>query len=196
MGFPYTTGIPNPPDNPSQDVANMQQNDNTIDAWVRVDHIGFNNGSGGEHKQVTFNANIATPALTGGVGLETVNVGVAASASQLFFTNALTTVQLSAIRAWGYVANGVNVPQIQSYNVASSSQAGNNWTVNLVPGATSGPSFVVLASALSPIVGSPNHNAGVTVLSSTTNSFTVATYDAVVGSNGVASGIFFIVLQI
>ena len=60
MSFPYTTGIPNPPDNPSSDVSNMQTNTNTINSWVAVDHIGFNNAAGGLHKQVSFAINQAS----------------------------------------------------------------------------------------------------------------------------------------
>jgi hypothetical protein len=54
MSFTYTTGIPNPPNDPSVDVPNMQTNTNTINSWTEVDHIGFNNGLAGQHTHITF----------------------------------------------------------------------------------------------------------------------------------------------
>lgn len=52
--FTYTAGLPNPPDNPSQDVGGMQINSESISSLIAIDHIGFNNSQGGQHKQVTF----------------------------------------------------------------------------------------------------------------------------------------------
>ena len=66
MTFPYTAGIPNPPNNPSQDVPVMQTNANTINSWVQVDHTGFNNANAGIHKQVTFALNQAAPGFPNG----------------------------------------------------------------------------------------------------------------------------------
>lgn len=197
MSFTYTTGLPNPPDNPSVDVSSMQTNCNSINSWVQTDHIGFNTGSGGQHKQVTYNNTLGSaPGASGSLSVGFTLAGTASSAPQLFFQNANATVHISPIRAWGFMANGATTPAAQSFNVSSTSQSSNNWTVNLVSGAETGGSFVVLASALSPIVGSPGHNAGVTVISTGSNTFTVATYDAVTGASGVASGIYFIVMQI
>lgn len=64
MSFPYTIGLPNPPDDPSQDVGGMQINTNTIDSWVQVDHVGFRNSLGGKHQTVTFPVPQSDPSLS------------------------------------------------------------------------------------------------------------------------------------
>lgn len=195
----YTTGIPVPTNPPASDVVNMQNNTNAVNSWVQTDHVGFNaSTNSGIHKQINFSANQTSPSLVGTAVAEIwVKAGIADSGkSQLYFQNTTNSFLLSAIRAWGYAPNGVTTPSTQSFNVSSVSQSSNNWTVNLVTGAEAGGSFVVLATALSPVIGTPSHNAGVTMVSTTSNSFTVATYDAVTGTNGVATAIYFIVLQI
>lgn len=56
----YNLGIPDGPHNPSADQPNMKVNNDNIDQFVAVDHIGFNSGMGetsGRHKQVTFDVN-------------------------------------------------------------------------------------------------------------------------------------------
>lgn len=55
--FPYFPTIPNPPDDPADDVSLMQTNSGSISGLVAIDHVGFNVAGGGLHKQVTFNSN-------------------------------------------------------------------------------------------------------------------------------------------
>ena len=57
MTIPYSSAIPNPPNDPADDVAIMQINAGSISTIIAVDHVGFNLGGGGQHNQVTFNAN-------------------------------------------------------------------------------------------------------------------------------------------
>jgi hypothetical protein len=65
MSFSYDGTIPNPPDDPADDVDQMQMNSASISSIIAVDHVGFNSlgpinappGSGGQHLQVTFNGN-------------------------------------------------------------------------------------------------------------------------------------------
>lgn len=57
MTFKYFPSLPNPPDDPADDVAGMQTNSGSIASIIAVDHVGFNVTGGGEHAQVTFNAN-------------------------------------------------------------------------------------------------------------------------------------------
>jgi hypothetical protein len=45
----YTLGIPDGPNNPSNDQPNMKNNNDAIDAYVSVDHVGFNNNNSGYH---------------------------------------------------------------------------------------------------------------------------------------------------
>jgi hypothetical protein len=62
MTFSYNGAIPNPPNDPAADVGTMQQNATSIGNIIAVDHVGFNTAGGGQHKQVTFNAN-SVPAV-------------------------------------------------------------------------------------------------------------------------------------
>ena len=54
MSFPYNRNLPNPPDDPSEDVSGMRENAGTINSWVAIDHVGFNNSQGGYHNKATF----------------------------------------------------------------------------------------------------------------------------------------------
>ncbi len=55
MSFGYNINIPFSTHNPSNDQPLMEENFNTINSWVAIDHVGFNNAAGGQHEQVTFN---------------------------------------------------------------------------------------------------------------------------------------------
>lgn len=57
MTFTYNSTLPNPPDDPADDVSGMQVNTLSIAQLVAIDHVGFNNADGGQHLQVTFNSN-------------------------------------------------------------------------------------------------------------------------------------------
>ena len=48
----YTIGVPNPPNNPSADVNNMQTNTTSISNLIEQDHIGFNLTNGGFHNVI------------------------------------------------------------------------------------------------------------------------------------------------
>ena len=65
MTFTYFPNLPNPPDDPADDVAGMQTNSASIASLIDVDHVGFNTAGGGQHEQVTFNANnVPTPPVS------------------------------------------------------------------------------------------------------------------------------------
>jgi hypothetical protein len=57
MSFPYDPTLPNPPDDPADDVAGMQTNASSISQLIAVDHSGFNTSTGGTHMQVTYSSN-------------------------------------------------------------------------------------------------------------------------------------------
>lgn len=57
MTFSYNPSLPNPPNDPADDVPGMQVNSASIAGLVSTDHVGFNVAGGGQHKQVTFNSN-------------------------------------------------------------------------------------------------------------------------------------------
>ena len=50
--FNFTLGVPNPPDDPSDNVADMQENNDNIAAIIDVDHVGFQQTNGGYHRIV------------------------------------------------------------------------------------------------------------------------------------------------
>jgi len=60
--FEYNTTLPNPPDDPADDVAAMQTNTMSVAGWTEVDHVGFNNTLGGFHNIVTFAKSFPFPA--------------------------------------------------------------------------------------------------------------------------------------
>lgn len=64
--FPYITGIPAGPDNPSQDQPNMQTNTNSINSIIGVDHYTFQSStnSDGWHKQSTYPFLTVAPTTT------------------------------------------------------------------------------------------------------------------------------------
>jgi len=84
--FTYNRDIPNPPNNPSQDVPSMKINTNSIDDLIAVDHYSFNVTNGGLHKQVQMPSIIGVPP---GLISNTTNLyaNAANGASQLFYTN-------------------------------------------------------------------------------------------------------------
>ena len=57
MTIAYNSSIPNPPNDPADDVSIMQSNAAAISSIIAIDHVGFNVAGSGQHNQVTFNAN-------------------------------------------------------------------------------------------------------------------------------------------
>jgi len=91
--FAYTQNIPNPPNNPSTDVPNMQTNTNSVFSWPLVDHYGYEdtNNYGGWHKQITLVSlgnNPTLPPLTSGNSELYTNTvpTVGGEKTELFFT--------------------------------------------------------------------------------------------------------------
>lgn len=65
MTWPYNPSIPNPPNDPADDVSGMQTNASSIASLIAIDHVPFNVAGGGQHEQVTFNANnVPTPPVS------------------------------------------------------------------------------------------------------------------------------------
>lgn len=112
MTFPYTIGVPNPPNNPSVDVGSMQTNTNTISLWVAVDHVRFNNTTAGLHNQVTFSMN---QAITGvGDGVSRLFANIQNGQSWPYWINALgTPIQMlsgnpsPATKGYTYLPGGI-----------------------------------------------------------------------------------------
>lgn len=117
--YNYDGTIPNPPDDPGDDVTQMQTNSASIGSIMNVDHVGFNATNGGIHRQVSYNSNQSTPGLAGGVGVNYTNsnAGMFGTMSSLFFDNGtknsgLTNITLTTsgnnsgfISPWGLIIN-------------------------------------------------------------------------------------------
>ena len=90
MNLNYTTGIPNAPNNPSNDQPIMQTNANSISTWVEQDHIGFNTNNGGYHLAAHCEDYGGDPATLGGFG--TYYAKTIGSDIQAFFKSGLGVV--------------------------------------------------------------------------------------------------------
>lgn len=109
MPFNYNKSIPAADNNPSVDQPNMQENTDSIDSIINVDHFTFGSGPDGEHKQVTLPLNLGTvPTVIGPLGLLYTALD-AASAAQLIFKNKTTTFQMTTSVTIGNDNNGKNV---------------------------------------------------------------------------------------
>ena len=62
MNLNYTTGIPDTPNDPSNDQPPMKINTNSINSIIQIDHHGFNDNLGGYHTIIHQNAQVTDPA--------------------------------------------------------------------------------------------------------------------------------------
>lgn len=153
MSFPYNNNIPQPSDIPSQSQAQFLTNFGSIDAILAVDHVSFGNTTGGQHEQITFNANNPPGgAPAGDVSILYTNVGTANPAiPQLFWRNAAANFHFP-IRAWCYFDFNGNIVGSQAVNVTSVTRPGvGQYDVVLLPACVTGGSFsVICTSAIGP----------------------------------------------
>jgi hypothetical protein len=87
----FTLGIPNGPDNPSNDQPDMKINNDNIPKYVAVDHIPFNVNSSGLHSQCTIQEQGSAGSVpsTNQLGFETLYAQVTSSlavSGELFFS--------------------------------------------------------------------------------------------------------------
>lgn len=97
--FVYTTGVPNPPNNPSADVGNMQTNTNSISGLIAVDHVGFNGslGVGGKHQQVQIQSQGSIPPNLS--GQQSTLYAKQSGGSQIFFTPGTSGLEYQLTRS-------------------------------------------------------------------------------------------------
>jgi hypothetical protein len=82
MTIAYSSAIPDPVNDPGDDVSTMQSNAGAISQIVAIDHVGFNVSGSGQHNQVTFNANnVPVPPVSPPI----LFTNTAAGLPQLFF---------------------------------------------------------------------------------------------------------------
>lgn len=164
--YPYINNVPVPTNDPSVDAPNMQTNTETIDSWVAVDHVGFNNSNGGKHNQVTFAGKNAQGSQTDPQSVLYTASGTASTVSDLEFKNQNANFPISTLRSLGSFAtvntNGP-VSLINGFNVTSitASNSGLIYTIVFPNNVTTGTTFIpfVQSSVPSSIVSysvSPN----------------------------------------
>ena len=160
-GIKYNRNIPNPPNNPSQDVPLMKVNTNAIDTILAIDHVSFNSQDGGTHKQVTFSSENTPPNFTDPQSALYTGTGSASSNAELYYKNQDATFLISCVKAFGNF-NQVNTAPVvavtlnNGYNVVSVSKSGNNqykvtFTTNAIKGTT--PTVICLMDNV--VSGSP-----------------------------------------
>lgn len=142
----YNLGVPNPPNRPSSDVPLMQVNTNSIPPLIVKDHYGFNDSSGGWHKQVTLPVLPAGPIpipvtqpLQGAVYTKNVGGGV----TQLFYRRENNGSEIQITSATGLF----NVPFILSGTFVAGSSFSN---IVLLPANIYG--YIIFFNASNPVV--------------------------------------------
>lgn len=103
--YPYTLGVPNPPNSPSVDVPNMQINTNSIAGLIGQDHVGFQLANGGYHTVIHSVPNGGDPGVTTGFGQ--------------IYTKSVTS-PLSTDQQLFYESGGGVITQLTSYGADTS----------------------------------------------------------------------------
>ncbi len=141
----YNLGIPDGPNNPSNDQPKMKTNTDAIQTLISVDHVGFNtngtapNGVGGHHLQVSFDGKNAPLAQTDPQSVLYTGSGTTSTISQLLYRNQNAIFPISALRAFGVfqTAAGPVTTLLNSYNLDS---------VTPITGSGQGPYVIKLAA--------------------------------------------------
>lgn len=116
--FNYNPDIPAGPNNPSNDQPLMQENTNSINGLIGVDHVSFNLANGGYHTDIHFVPQSGDPATIGGIG-------------QLYTKTVTGDQQLF------YKSGGGNIAQMTRLITASQSTFGT-YTNYIAPATTLG----------------------------------------------------------
>jgi hypothetical protein len=138
MSFGYNINIPFSTHNPSNDQPLMEENFNSINSWVGVDHVGFNNASGGQHEQVTFNSNnppsgTVTPPILFTNNQDGFGTNLPGSLAQLFFYSGANTkgqqqYEISGSSGSVLLNMGIILKWVQQAGVATTGGTTNTFT--------------------------------------------------------------------
>ena len=178
----YTSGIPNPNNDPSIDVVTMQTNSTAIANLLAVDHFGFNNNRGGWHNLIHMPPQIGIPVPvnappgpagelytftnTGGsvnlayqsnLGAITILTG---NLQPVLTGNGYTTVQGGLILQWGTVVQ--NFPPSGSQQISGTTNFNTTFPI---------ANFIVLATPILLPPASANGPASVNIRATTTSNF-------------------------
>jgi hypothetical protein len=167
MSFPFTPTIPSASQTLAASQPLIQQNFNSTQTILAVDHVTFDNATGGQHKQTTFPglASPTTPTLQASVAYPAAGIADP-GIPQYFFRNSLSPYPLSAVAAFcvfqgtGSTTNP-SIPVLNGFNIATIASIGPNYTVTLTPGATTGNNVAVFISTSNGGLPSYNFLAGV-----------------------------------
>lgn len=148
--FTFNSSIPAANNNPSVDQPDMLANNQATEGILNIDHITFNKNNGGQHKQVTFNSNnVPTGLPTDPTSILYTNAGTATNNADMFYANAVRTIQTSPIKAWAFASPG-GVAASQSVNIVSITRtagfAAGGFTVQMTANTVSGVNYAVLVS--------------------------------------------------
>lgn len=160
--FTYNNAVPDPNNDPSNDVTPMLSNAIKIAEIWDVDHVGFNVDEGGTHLQTTFSSKNAAAAQTDPQSILYTGNGTASTVADLFYRNQNGTFRPNILKAAGRIRlrNGAGADTVISgYNVVSATQGATSasqtgititLSTNAVVGATAIP---VVSLELAGIVG-------------------------------------------
>ena len=166
--FIYNKNIPNPPDNPAFDVTLMQENSQSINDLIAIEHQGFNTTTnvGGRHTTVTFaGGSQPTPTLAPTQIQTYPQVPIIPSSSPNYLENFVSTTNSSGVQTNGYLPlikcmvrfNGlggdgtiaptpgyqiVNVQQMTGVYQIIQSNSGKTVTLNFATALLNAPYFV------------------------------------------------------
>lgn len=158
--FSYNTNVPNPPNNPSVDVTDMQSNTLAISQILAVDHVTFNstgpaNSSGGQHLRVAFNgknAPVGTPTdplsimyTNNVVAVPGQNTASASTVSEIFYQNSNATFPVSMIKAFGCFDSGAN--SLNTWNMAASRTSAGIFVITMPSNVVASTSYLVIISS-------------------------------------------------
>jgi hypothetical protein len=176
MPFDFTNTTPAASEAPAQSQPKMLQNFQSTETILAVDHVTFNNATGGQHKQVTY-VDILTPAApTGDTSIGYADEGVADPGTpEHYWKNRNATFPLSAIKAFGVFVGQLRVPNpmvpiLNGYNILSIAYAfpSEIYTITLKSGVTSTDNVAIF------IMDSKGNTYGYTSFSSSSGVLTLA----------------------
>ena len=145
----YNPNIPAANDLLSADQGPMQENFQSIQTLIDIDHVDFVQGQFGQHKQVNLSIDQAATPLAGAKGVLYANTDTQTSLSQVFYQPAGTSIpflMLSAIKAFGsFQGSTSGTSTICAFNAAASVTSGS-YTITLNAGVLSNTNAVVIIS--------------------------------------------------
>lgn len=104
--FNYITGVPDTPNDPSNDQPNMKINNDNNELIWNQDHIGFKQNNGGLHKQVQVKEGTLPAGLQN--GFETLYAKLVAGSGEFFISRGNTGIEIQLTGPGNPVASSVD----------------------------------------------------------------------------------------